>query len=105
MNARYQVRVTDNSTNRLGFVIGPLGTPLTLEDLPPVNTRWSPMRKAEVVAAVEGGLLTTEDACSRYSLSVEEFTGWSRSLARKGLPALRVTQTQNYRELFTRRQP
>lgn len=40
------------------YVVGPTGTPLTLNDLPPSNTdRWVIRRKAEVVAAVRGGLL------------------------------------------------
>ena len=48
-------------------VIGPLGEPLTLDTLPPpCTTRWVVRRKAEVVAAVNGGLLSTEDVCARY---------------------------------------
>jgi hypothetical protein len=47
-------------------VIGPDGSPLTLADLPDRNTkRWVSRRKAQVVAAVRGGLLSLEDACSR----------------------------------------
>ena len=43
---------------RLKYVIGPDGCPLTIADLPPINTRrWVIRRKAEVVAAVRGGLL------------------------------------------------
>ena len=39
------------------YVVGPTGTPLTLRDLPPAETnRWVIRRKAEVVAAVRGGL-------------------------------------------------
>ena len=30
-------------------------------------------RKAEVVAAVSGGLLSVDEACERYSLTLEEF--------------------------------
>ena len=30
-------------------------------------------RKAEVVAAVRGGLLSLEEACSRYALNSDEF--------------------------------
>ena len=42
-----------------GVVMGPDGNPLTLDDLPaPGTTRWVIRRKAEVVAAVRGGLLT-----------------------------------------------
>jgi hypothetical protein len=55
-------------------VIGPDGSPLTIADLPPPNTRrWVIRRKAEVVAAVRGGLLSLEEACNRYTLTVEEF--------------------------------
>ena len=38
---------------RVKYVIGPDGSPLTIADLPPKNTRrWVIRRKAEVVAAV-----------------------------------------------------
>ena len=58
-------------------VRGPDGRPLTLSDLPkPGITRWVTRRKAEVVAAVSGGLLTEEEALRRYDLSEEEFSGW-----------------------------
>ena len=58
---------------RPNSVIGPSGEPLTIADLPPPQTkRWVIRRKAEVVAAVRGGLLTLEEACERYSLSSEE---------------------------------
>jgi hypothetical protein len=81
-------------------VIGPLGEPLTIESLPPPGTtRWVIRRKAEVVAAVRGGLLTLEEACDRYKLSVEEFLGWQRSIERNGMPGLRVTRVQHYRAL------
>jgi len=46
--------------------MGPDGSPLTIADLPPQNTkRWVIRRKAEVVAAVRGGLLSLEEACTR----------------------------------------
>lgn len=84
-------------------VIGPLGEPLTLENLPQQNTkRWVPRRKAEVVAAVNGGLLTVDEACERYALTMEEFVSWLRAVERSGLPGLRVTRTQRYRELYER---
>ena len=50
---------------RVKYVIGPDGSPLTIADLPPKNTRrWVIRRKAEVVAAVRGGLLSLEEACA-----------------------------------------
>ena len=84
--------------SRKSIVIGPLGNPLTLADLPSGSTRrWIPRRKAEVVAAVRGGLLTLEQACSRYSLTTEEFIGWQASVDSYGLKGLRTTRIQDYR--------
>jgi hypothetical protein len=81
-----------------GMVMGPDGNPLTLEDLPPPNTtRWVIRRKAEVVAAVRGGLLTLEEACARYNLSLEEFEAWRSSIEKHGLQGLRTTRIQHYR--------
>ncbi len=80
------------------YVVGPTGTPLTLADLPPANTqRWVIRRKAEVVAAVRGGLLTLEDACSRYRLTSDEFLGWQKAIDRWGMAGLRTTRIQQYR--------
>jgi len=93
----------ENQKFRPQAVIGPLGEPLTLDNLPPPDTtRWVVRRKAEVVAAVKGGLLTMEEACARYSLSVEEYLSWQRSVERNGMPGLRVTRVQQYRSIETR---
>ena len=59
-------------------------------------------RKAEVVAAVNGGLLTVDEACERYDLTLEEFAGWQRAVDRSGMPGLRVTRIQHYRDLYER---
>jgi hypothetical protein len=48
-------------------------------------------RKAEVIAAVHGGLLTMADACRRYSLSSDEFLEWERHFKRHGLEGLRAS--------------
>jgi hypothetical protein len=80
------------------YVIGPTGEALTLSDLPPSNTRrWVIRRKAEVVAAVRGGLMTFDEACDRYQLTNEEFTGWQHSIESHGLAGLRTTRIQQYR--------
>ena len=90
MTEQYRVRVR--------YVMGPDGSPLTIADLPPVTTkRWVIRRKAEVVAAVRGGLLSLTDACARYRLTVHEFLSWQRSIERHGLPGLRATRVQDYR--------
>jgi len=58
----------ENQKIRPAQVIGPLGEPLSLADLPPPDTkRWVVRRKAEVVAAVNGGLLTI-DPCKACAL-------------------------------------
>lgn len=98
---RVQPMLQQQRLNNKGekFVIGPTGTPLTLSDLPPANTqRWVIRRKAEVVAAVRGGLLTFEEACQRYKLTDEEFVGWQKAIDRHGLAGLRTTRIQQYRE-------
>jgi Protein of unknown function (DUF1153) len=88
----------ENRGGRVSYVIGPDGSPLTLADLPPPGTkRWVIRRKAEVVAAVRGGLLSLDDACRRYTLTVEEFLAWQRAIDRFGMPGLRATRVQQYR--------
>ena len=79
------------------YVIGPDGSPLTVADLPAPGGRWVVRRKAEVVAAVRGGLLSLEEACSRYDLTVEEFLTWQRSIKDYGLAGLPSTRLQKYR--------
>ncbi|VWX50513.1 hypothetical protein NOVOSPHI9U_290042 [Novosphingobium sp. 9U] len=54
-------------------------------------------RKAEVVAAVEGGLLSASEACRRYELSLEELVSWQRAVERDGLSGLRATKLQQNR--------
>ncbi len=84
--------------SRVSCVIGPDGSPLTLMDLPPPNTmRWVIRRKAVVVAAVRGGLLTLEDACKRYMMSMEEFLAWQHAIDNHGTPGLRATRVKQYR--------
>jgi len=84
------------------YVIGPTGAPLTLSDLPPRETeRWVIRRKAEVVAGVRLGLISLEEACRRYSLSLDEFLSWQRLIDRHGLRGLRATRVQEYRAAQT----
>ncbi len=95
----------ENQKFRPEQVIGPLGEPLTLASWPaPTTTRWVVRRKAEVVSAVSGGLLSVDDACNRYGLTLEEFAGWQRAVERSGMPGLRVTRIQHYKELYEKQQ-
>lgn len=71
---------------------------ISITDLPPPGiTRWVIRRKAQVVAAVESELISLEEICRRYSVSVEEFQSWQLSLKRHGLYGLRTTRAQIYR--------
>ena len=75
------------------------GRPLSLADLPPPDTRrWVARRKAQVVAAVQSGVLELEEACRRYSLSTEEYAAWAQSIDRHGPGALRVTRLRQFRQ-------
>ncbi|ROT96747.1 DUF1153 domain-containing protein [Altererythrobacter sp. FM1] len=93
----------ENQKIRPASVIGPLGEPLSLGDLPKPDTkRWVVRRKAEVVAAVNGGLLTIDEVLERYNLTLEEFASWQRAVDRSGMQGLRVTRIQHYRDLYER---
>lgn len=79
-------------------VAGPCGERLTREKLPdPGTSRWVARRKAEVVAAVNGGLLGVREACERYELTLEELVSWQRAVEREGMPGLRATRIQHNR--------
>jgi len=90
--------MSDKVKVRTKYVIGPDGTPLSIADLPPCDTRrWVIRRKAQVVAAVAGGLISLEEACQRYKLTLEEFLSWQAMINRYGLAGLRTTRIQQYR--------
>jgi hypothetical protein len=94
------------SNSRPARIIGPCSEVLTRESLPPPDTRrWVASRKAQVVAAVEGGLLSIEEVMVRYSLSLEEFYGWQRAMDTAGVAGLRATWAQHERHLRRREPP
>jgi transposase-like protein len=69
-------------------------------ELPPPSTiRWTIRRKAAILAAVQAGEITIEEVCRCYQLSEEEFLAWQRAFEAHGLPGLRVTRLQRYRNL------
>jgi hypothetical protein len=75
------------------FTIGPDGERMTAADLPEATTRrWVPRRKARVVAAVDGGLISREAALTRYGITGEEFDGWKAAMSRFGMRGLCVTK-------------
>ena len=88
--------IRSNSSNN--EVIGPTGAHITIDDLPKPNTkRWVIRRKAEVVAGVNGGLISLKDALIRYNLSLDEFRSWQRLFDTHGMRGLRTTKVNLYR--------
>lgn len=80
------------------YVIGPDGSRLTIDDLPvPGTDRWVARRKAEIVAAVRGGLISLEEACSRYKLTPDELSSWQELFNQHGLRGLRTKVIQRFR--------
>ncbi|MCC6925741.1 DUF1153 domain-containing protein [Novosphingobium sp.] len=86
-------------------IIGPDREVLTRDNLPPANTtRWVASRKAQVVAAVQSGLMSLDEVMHRYSLSLEEFYSWQHAMDRAGVRGLRVAWSQQDRSTRRRAQ-
>jgi Protein of unknown function (DUF1153) len=65
--------------------------------LPPAGTRrWVARRKAQVVEAVQSGMLGLDEALRRYELSIEEFSLWKRRFYRSGVDGLRIAPGARY---------
>ena len=80
-------------------LLSPCPVPRHLDDLPASDTkRWHVNRKAEVVLGVRHGVISIEEACRRYRLSIEEFGSWQRLIDEYGLLGLRATYVKQYRK-------
>jgi hypothetical protein len=56
------------------------------EQLPSSHaTRWYKARKAQVVRAVQNGLISLDEALVRYRLSLDEFRSWQSYVGNEGL--------------------
>jgi hypothetical protein len=78
------------------YFIAPDGKKITLADLPPSGTRrWAPRQKATIIMAVQHGLISVEETCTRYSLTFDEYLSWQRSFERYGLGGLLAACVQN----------
>ena len=85
--------LSEGDDQRATYVIGPLGERLTFDRLPPPDTsRWVLRRKAEVVLAIAGGLLSIEEACARYDLTLEELVEWQWAVDQSGPLGRRIYQ-------------
>jgi len=64
----------------------------------PDTKRWVPRRKAMIVHAVRDGVMRLDEVCRCYELSIDEFVTWQRAIEAHGIPGLRVTRLQIYRD-------
>ena len=64
----------------------------------PETKRWTPGRKAAVIEGVRQGLLTVEQACERYNLTMDEYRAWERDYDSHGAAGLRSTRVAIYRK-------
>lgn len=60
-------------------------------------TRWTPTRKAAVVAEIAAGKLTFNQAVEFYDLGADELRDWLRRDAKHGTRGLSVTRRQALR--------
>ncbi|MBP9694113.1 MAG: DUF1153 domain-containing protein [Alphaproteobacteria bacterium] len=92
------IRNDENSSKQKPLPFNPDGSCLSLKDLPPANTkRWVSSRKAQIVAAINGDLISVDEACKKYALSPEELISWQEALKHQGLAGLKVTKSRNHR--------
>jgi hypothetical protein len=69
---------------------------------PPVIKRWPPAMKAKVLEEVRDGVLSLDEACRRYALSIEEFLTWQHGVELFGLAGLRVNKQRELRRIRNR---
>lgn len=77
----------------------PDGSVMTRADLPsPKTRRWVASRKAQVIKAVQSGLIARATALEMYALSDGEYDGWENAVRVHGIDALKTTALQRYRQ-------
>jgi len=57
-----------------------------------------PSKPTGFMTPLRGDLLSLEEACAGYPLTVEEFLSWQYSIDQHGLAGLRTTRIQQYRQ-------
>jgi Protein of unknown function (DUF1153) len=97
---------TEQIVGENGIVIADRDRRQLIADLPPAETRrWSFRRKAAVILGVRAGLLSPQQACERYVISPEELAAWETAFDRYGIPGLRSTRIQIYRDAAKKTAP
>jgi hypothetical protein len=57
----------------------------------------STLRRKAVGVTVLSGVISVEEVCRRYDLSVEEFLSWHNTMKMHGIRGLHTTMLQRYR--------
>lgn len=68
----------------------------------PTKMYWTVRRKAALVTAIKMGKITAVWARCRFRLSDEELDSWITAIERNGIPGLRATRFQIYRDAPSR---
>ena len=86
-------RLSRVSKQKRKVAVGLRGNVIAPYDLPPAHgARWTPQRKADLIAAILGGVITLDEAKARYALTTEELSEWRRGLAAAGVSGLKATK-------------
>jgi Protein of unknown function (DUF1153) len=59
--------------------------------------RWMYRRRAELVKAVDNGLLSLDNLFRQLSITPEEFESWRHLIDQAGVQVLRTTKLHRYR--------
>jgi|SRR5579863_2872061 len=63
-----------------------------------IRVYWTSRRKATLVSAIALGKVDADQARSRFGLSEEELRSWIAAIKQNGVPGLRITRYQIYRD-------
>jgi len=81
-------------------IIDSYGEQITKDMLPPATQlRWVSRRKAQVVCAIRGGLISRQEARDLYGISDDELFSWEKLLDEHGPAGLNATSIQRYQQI------
>lgn len=93
--------------NSADIIVFPVASDASIDavpELPKPRQRWTARRKASVIESMRGGWVPVEEICDLYNISVDELLAWERDVDRYGVPGLRSTRYQIYRDTDKDRQ-
>lgn len=66
-----------SKTQKVAYIIGPDGSYIDRDSLPTqAYKRWSLNNKANIVFAIEAGLITPKHACHKYEVTRSQLKDW-----------------------------